>query len=96
MNWNNTTHFLCCICCIYIEYAFIRTHRLPWILRLYDCLVPFSSPSTECAITISSTDQGVRTSVHIGTPDVIEGFSISVDIKIEVFLKAGHEVCLES
>ena len=42
----------------------------------------------------------VHTSVHIGTPENIEGFSLAVDIKVEgvdeELLQAGHEVCLDS
>jgi hypothetical protein len=39
----------------------------------------------------------VHTSVHIGTPENIEGFGLAVDIKVEgvdeQVLKAAHEVC---
>ena len=42
----------------------------------------------------------VHASVHIGTPKNLEGFGISVDIKVEgideELLKAGHEVRLDS
>jgi organic hydroperoxide reductase OsmC/OhrA len=39
----------------------------------------------------------VHTSVHIGTPENIEGFGLAVDIKVEgvdeQLLKAAHEFC---
>ena len=42
----------------------------------------------------------VHTTVHIGTPDNIEGFGLAVDIKAEgvddELLNAAHEVCLDS
>ena len=42
----------------------------------------------------------VHASVHIGTPENLEGFGLAVDIKVEGFdeelLNAGHEVCLDS
>ena len=39
----------------------------------------------------------VRTSVHIETPDDMEGLGFAVDVKVEgVDVKAGHEICLDS
>ena len=42
----------------------------------------------------------VHASVHIGTADKKEGFSLAVDIKVEgvdeELLHAAHEVCLDS
>ena len=42
----------------------------------------------------------VHTTVHIGTPDNIEGFGLAVNIKAEgvddELLNAAHEVCLDS
>lgn len=42
----------------------------------------------------------VRTSVHIGTPDDMEGYGIRVDVKVQGvdrgIMKTAYEVCLNS
>ena len=49
---------------------------------------------------VMGTKVVVRTSVHIGTPDDLEGFGLAVDIKVEGvdkrLLDASHKVSLES
>jgi hypothetical protein len=42
----------------------------------------------------------VRTSVHIGTPNDLEGYGLAVDVKVggvdKELWKDGHKVCLDS
>ena len=49
---------------------------------------------------VMATRVVVHASVHIGTPDDMEGFGLAVNIKVEgvdeELLKASHEVCFWS